>query len=37
MMPLFGRKSETHDRSRKGAIIFWSRLMDGAPTEVGVE
>jgi hypothetical protein len=34
MMPLFGRKTETNYRSRKGAIIFLV-LSDGAPTSVG--
>jgi hypothetical protein len=35
MRPLFGRKTETSDRSRKGAIIFLVGMMDGAPTSVG--
>jgi hypothetical protein len=34
MRPLFGRKTETNDRSRKGAIIFLV-LADGVPTSVG--
>jgi hypothetical protein len=35
MRPLFGRKTETSDRFRKGAIIFLVGMMDGAPTSVG--